>query len=67
MKCSGPCGKEIKRGTKYWSKVTGYEAQRDQGGTNAIALPDRSAQEFICDTCMISLKARRNIGQGALL
>ncbi len=39
-----------------WSKVTGWEKKRDQGGTNHVALR-QPLNEFMCVGCMDKLKS----------
>ena len=66
MKCS-VCEREInERIEKVWVKVTGWEAKREQGGTNHIALREQ-LNEFMCVGCMTLTQAGLNPGQSSLI
>lgn len=46
------CNEPIREQSDY-RQVTGWERiQRAAGGTNAIRLPDRSAQRYACQWCI---------------
>lgn len=62
MKCS--CGASV-TAASAWHKITGWEQDRQQGGTNAVALRERTG-EVMCNGCMAAAKAGVSPQQGQL-
>ena len=55
MKCF-ECEEEIRRGAPFWQSIEGWEQKRTDGGTNAVALRQRTGL-VMCNTCMTKRKA----------
>jgi len=62
--CSEPI--PVEQLDRCWRKVTGWEKHRDQGGTNALALPVRH-DIWMHAACMPLAKRGIPHGQGTLL
>lgn len=61
------CGREINtRLEVYWRFVEGWEKDRDQGGTNHIALR-KTHDRFMCNICMVRRQASLHQAQESLI
>jgi len=60
------CGDGIPSLRNAYRKVVGFEKQRDQGGTNALALR-RPLNEWACNTCVDKQKSGVDPRQEELL
>lgn len=47
VRCSNP----IERGKTVWGEIVGWEQKRTGGGTNSVALRQRTGRQM-CDPCM---------------
>ena len=66
MRCS-KCQREIdERIETVWSKVTGWEKRREQGGTNHLALR-KPLDEYCCHGCMTLMQQKIAPGQTSLI
>lgn len=66
IRCS-ECGRGLNTKTEtVWTKITGWERHRDQGGTNHVALR-KQLEEFMCAGCMTLFQSGLAAGQKSLL